>query len=340
MRPRRNVGEGCYNRVAPESIVGPTSLKAAYRIDIPARMVKWSPLRRRPRQSSPPSPAPRAGRVRVLYIMGAGRSGSTVVGAALARSVGGVFAGELDAYPRRCGVPGRPAPDVQQFWARVRASLNDCHRTGDPAWHGLFDHPRGLLSGLRPGRRQMLGEYVRFNNSLYKIVANLASTDTVVDSSHYPLRRLRLTNLPEETEVFTIHLVRNPQSCVASLRTGRTPKSLLSANAYLWIVGVLSEVAYRRLPANRRVRLRFEDFLTAPESVISELASAWGLRTEPIDFQSIPTGTPFAGNRLIHQPVISLRPLDDSATPSSRDWLTRILQQPWFSRYGYHPRPP
>ena len=63
-------------------------------------------------------------RPKVVYIMGAGRSGSTILGVSLGNCADLVYAGELDKWPARSGRPAAPGAEQERFWGAVRSRLS------------------------------------------------------------------------------------------------------------------------------------------------------------------------------------------------------------------------
>ena len=59
-------------------------------------------------------------RPRVIYVMGAGRSGSTTLGITLGNCEGVFYAGELDNWLVRSGVPPVEDSERARFWSQVR----------------------------------------------------------------------------------------------------------------------------------------------------------------------------------------------------------------------------
>src|ERR1700682_6281666 len=68
--------------------------------------------------------SPTAGRPKVIYVMGAGRSGTTILGVALGNCVDFVFAGELNQWLLKSGVPTHDGPERARFWETVRGDLD------------------------------------------------------------------------------------------------------------------------------------------------------------------------------------------------------------------------
>jgi hypothetical protein len=197
---------------------------------------------------------PRTGRPKVLYVMGVGRSGSTILGVALGNSEGVLFAGELDKWFAREGRPRRDGARLQAFWQDVLGETGDASdvfaaRTG---WlersSGLFD-PRKWRA-----RRRLRNRYRGVSEQLFVALARRGQATHVVDTSHYPLRARELQEL-EGIELYLLWLVRDPHSVVASL--GRRDVAerhfgVLAANAYLWLTNLLSLRVFLRQPSATR----------------------------------------------------------------------------------------
>jgi Sulfotransferase family len=262
--------------------------------------------------------------------MGAGRSGSTILGTALGNCPSAFFAGELGAYTARGGLPTNEDPSTEAFWFRVRQRLELSSTGPSPEWQRWFEHPSSLF---RPRRRRVRSAYARFNECLYRAVAAEAQVPVVIDSSHYPLRRWRLRDIG--IEVHTVHLVRHPVSVVRSLQTDISPKTRLAANVYLWIVCCLAELVYLRLRGGKS-KVRYEDFVREPQAELARIGWECGLDPSAIRFDRLRTGPVFAGNRLIKCVTVALRPLVPAgADPADR--LSERLQWVWIRRYGYRP---
>lgn len=266
-------------------------------------------------------------RPKVVYVMGAGRSGSTILGVALGNCEGVFFAGELDRWLARAGVP-RDGAERERFWAQVREQVDYAPElAGKTTWlersSGLFDPRRW------PARRRLRASYRRVSQELYRAISHTAGATHVVDSSHYPLRARELQSL-SGVELYLLLLVRDPRSVVASLGRTDVPErrfGSLAANAYLWLTYLLSVRVFARHPAGRRLLVRHEDFLASPETVLTQILRACDSRANAPDLTQLHTGVPFHGNRLIKSPVVSLEPV--APEPARGSLLTALLQRPW-----------
>jgi hypothetical protein len=267
----------------------------------------------------------------VIYVMGAGRSGSTVLGVALGNCRDVFYAGELEAWLRRSGEPNFDGAERAQFWQRVRDAVGGADLYGDRAWRYI----EYSLAPLRPrgwrGRAHLRRRYEEVCGDLYGAIAATAQVSHVVDSSHYPLRARALQRI-DGIEVYLVYLVREPVSVVASFRrrdvTNR-PKSLLAANAYLSLTHLLSVCVFLGFRSDRRMLLRYEDFMTEPEATLGRLLEWAGVSGPLPDLAALKTGTAFQGNRLLDSDVIALRAAGASRQPRSLNaYLTRLLQSP------------
>src|SRR5690348_3987075 len=70
------------------------------------------------------APATHSDRPKVVYVMGAGRSGSTVLGVTLGNCAGVFYAGELDAWLPRSGAPQLDDDTRVRFWDQVRDQVD------------------------------------------------------------------------------------------------------------------------------------------------------------------------------------------------------------------------
>ncbi|HEY1449430.1 MAG TPA: sulfotransferase [Solirubrobacteraceae bacterium] len=251
----------------------------------------------------------RPSKPKVIYVMGAGRSGSTILGVALGNCDGIFFAGELDKWLPRAGEPTRKDAARVAFWERVRA------RMGDPE----------ILVGARPRRylerssalfrvdrlralARLRAPYREATSELFGAIATTAGADYVVDSSHYPLRAHELQSLTE-IELYLVLLVRSPQSVIASFAKDDVAErrfSPVTTRAYLLLTYLLAARVFRAQPSEQRLVLLYEDLLEDPVGVLSELLDRVGSTAQVPDLGALATGVPLHGNRLLGAEVVAL----------------------------------
>jgi hypothetical protein len=266
---------------------------------------------------------------KVLYVIGAGRSGSTILGIALGNCEGVFYAGELDKWLRRSGTPPLGGEERERFWERVREQIDVEDELLGKAARPL-EQSMALMRVRTWGlQRRLAGPYRRFSSSLYRTIARTAGATHVVDTSHFPRRARQLQKTPG-IELHLLFVVRDPQSVVASW--GRDdviePQfSVTATNAYLWLTYLLALAVFLRQPRRRRLLVRHEEFLADPEGVIGDILARSGGESPMPDFQALRTGIPFQGNRVAREEVVALSP--PSPRKAGRSLATAIVQLPW-----------
>lgn len=272
-----------------------------------------------------------SGPLKVLYVMGAGRSGSTILGVALGNCDGFFFAGELEAWLRRSAIPNFPGTDREEFWAAIQRAMGDPRDLyGEFLWRYL-EHSCAIF---RPRRRSVIRDmrsrYREVSERLYREIAALSQHSVIVDTSHYPLRARELATI-DGIELYLLYLVRAPENVVASFQktdVAQDPKPLLATNAYLWLTTLICTYTYFRFPRDRRVFIRYEQFIANPHKVIGRILDMSRSRSAVPDFEALSTGIGFQGNRILRAKTIHLDRRGDSVPEPSA--LTRLLQLPWL----------
>jgi hypothetical protein len=273
-------------------------------------------------------------RPKVIYLMGAGHSGSSILGVALGNCEDFFYAGEVEEWLARAGQPRWGGTERARFWSRVTAEVDA---------DGLFGaevnrHVERSSAALRPdrwlARWRLLRRYRRVAGDLLRAIARTAGAGHVVDSSHFPLRARELRKV-SGIELYLIFLVRDPQSVVDSNTREFSPHEVaerrwrtLSMNANLWLTQLLSVLVFARHPRDRRIFLRYEDLVADPEGVLRQILDAVGSSAAIPDLAALRIGMPLQGNRLLRSDVIALR-RSPVQTPA---WspLTTLLQRPWL----------
>jgi Sulfotransferase family len=266
-------------------------------------------------------------RPRVLYIMGAGRSGSTILGVALGNHEGAIYAGELDKWLMRSGVPPLSGEERVAFWERVRELVDGADMFGLQA--GALERSSSLFRASRlRARRRLRGRYRDVAEQLYRAIASVSGATHVVDSSHYPLRARELQGI-SGIELYLIFLVRDPHGVVQSFGRSDVRErrfGLPTTNAYLWLTHLVALSVFLRHPRERRLLVKYEQLLAEPQAVLGAITSRAGLRAATPDLERLHTGVPIQGNRLLRAQSVALQ--GGAAAPKKR-LVTSVLQLPW-----------
>ncbi len=268
-------------------------------------------------------------RPRVVYVMGAGRSGSTILGVALGNCPGFVYAGELDAWLRRRGVPNFGGEEGERFWAGVMARMRVEEEMFGDVSRARLEHSSAVL---RPGRwaaRRRLGPtYRRIALDLYAEIVAATGAEYVIDSSHYPMRAAELQRIGG-LDLRLVYLYRSPHAVVASFArqdVKQPAKPRLATNMYLLLTHALSMRVFNRQPREKRLLLQYEAFAADPAGTLRRLLEFVGAPAELPDLAALRTGVAFQGNRLLESEQVAMRSSEGRA--NGGDPLTAGLQAP------------
>ena len=268
-------------------------------------------------------------RPKVVYVVGAHRSGSTVLGVTLGNCDGVFFAGELHSWLTRRGVPSFGGEQGAQLWQAIAEEVPNAHELFGHETQLTLDRSSVIYRPQKwPRRRRLRGSYRRIYEDLYRAIARQTGSSQIVDTSHYPLRAMELQAM-SGIELYLLFLVRDPQGIVDSFdarRSDSPSKSALLTNAQLWVTYVLSLLAFMRHPRERRMFVRHEDFLADPEGVLRQILDRTGSAAPVPDLAALRTGSPLQGNRFLKRSeVIALK---GPGSPPRRSLITKVLQLP------------
>jgi hypothetical protein len=274
------------------------------------------------------------GPVKLAYVMGAGHSGSTILGITLGNCDGFFYAGELEEWLLTSERPRWGASDRQDFWNAVRERVDGAGELLGGAPNRCLERSSASFRfDLWPARRRLRPAYRRVAVELARAVAEVAQAQYVLDSSHFPLRARELRELPE-IELYLIFLVRDPREVVASNTRELSPHEVaetrwrrLTMNANLWLTQLLALRTFTSHREDRRIFVRHEDFLEDPAGVTRQILAMLGSDAELPDLQALSVGAPLQGNQLIRSDTVAVRAASNRAAP--HDPFTTIVQSLW-----------
>jgi hypothetical protein len=268
--------------------------------------------------------------------MGAGHSGSTILGVALGNCSSFFYAGEVDEWLVNEGDAGWGGSERTRFWnaVRERVDMDAAASLFGGRTNRYVERSSALLRVDRwRARRRILPRYRSLAEELFRAIVDAAKATHVVDTSHFPLRAREL-RAAGGLELYLVLLVRDPQDVVASNLRQISPRQvaerrlrIVSTNVGLWLTHLLSLLVFLTHPRERRVFVRYEDFVTDPEDVLRQILDRVDPSVAVPDVKALRTGFPFEGNRLIGSEVIAVeRP---RAPNPHHSLFTALLQLPW-----------
>lgn len=301
--------------------------------------------------------------VRIAYIAGYGRSGSTILDIALGQHSAVVGAGEITSLTQHawrnnefcaCG----KAIHHCSFWSSVleewsaggEQGLMDEYCRLQQRFEGLSMATR-LLSGAGLGKQ--FSVYTLHTKRLFSAMLSCSGRQVIVDSSKLPGRAMALAQIPG-IDMRVIHLVRDGRGVAWSLLKGYErdaksglqkeikPKSVFRTALRWSMVNLAVEYLSRKLGPERVIRVRYEDFTSDPVSVMQKVGTFLELDLSRVgtslqNGEAMGPAHQVAGNRLRMSESIALN--------KDETWRTRMpaRQQVSFQwlggwmlkRYGY-----
>lgn len=242
--------------------------------------------------------------LKVLSVVGAGRSGTTVLASILGELDGFTSAGELrwlwergvrDGRPCACGRP----PEECTVWSTVlddvRAALAERLPTTDveavvAAQHEVAARRRlprlfGSIGTASPDWKALETVRTVIGAACFSLAAGTGAR-VVVDTSKRPADAAVLAGLPD-VDHYVLHIVRDPRAVVHSWRRAKTfttggqtrtmgTRSLGSTVRRWWSSGLWTEGLRRHVPGSHWMHMRYEDFAAEPRRAVEELMSFMG----------------------------------------------------------------
>jgi hypothetical protein len=314
------------------------------------------------------APPTQAGRIPVLFIAGAARSGSTLLDRVIGMHEGFFSSGELTFIWQRsfrenhlCGC-GEPFHDCD-FWGEVSemtfgvepAQVDETvaerlKASVDAKWRVPY-----MVLPKVPHRQPELLAYGDLLARLYGSILNVSGSRVIVDSSKDPRHGLVLSKLPQ-IELHVVHLIRDPRGVAFSWKRVRKRPEIHWKEQDMMVKDVWG-TATRWMTHNTVVellsasaasycRVRYEDFVTDPHAALARILAPydWDHDT-PEDLGAghvvlEPTHT-VAGNPMrfnkgdlgvkLDEEWRRKMPLRDRLEVAAATW-------PLLVRYGYHLR--
>lgn len=300
--------------------------------------------------------------VKVLYIAGWGRSGTTILDNILG-SYDSVFSvGELYYLWRRGLGQGRRCGCGEQFAACPlwREVLHVAYR-GQPPQHGRINriqHEKVRVRHTRKlGRGRLDEDTTRYRDEvaqLYGAIGEVTGAEMIVDSSKTPPGAAMLAQI-DEVDAYLLHMVRDPRAVAyswtrATIQPDRpTPQQMAGHSAtestVSWVAwNLLTERLARHQFAGRSLTLRYEDFVADPQGTVASVLAFSGVVADGGDpFRSTRT-VELAGNHTVsgnpgrfRTGRVVVRPDDAWLDGQSRTHrlLSTAVSLPLLRRYGY-----
>ncbi len=247
----------------------------------------------------------------ILYLLGAGRSGTTMLTTVLNNHPQIFAVGEMHQFldyvrdNKDCSC-GADLSDCS-FWSPILSQLDTHHLSkketvtfsNDLEWHTHI--PKHLIG--KPNK-----EYSHLVNAIFDAIDSEVDASWLLDSSKYISRYLLLRKNKHLT-VKGIYMVRDVRGVIYSFgKNVQTPKKPFSAILYYTIINFWGQLV--SFFDSQVIRIRYEDFVKNPEAVLEKLeAHVLGHVTSrhKLEDQSFEIPHIIAGNRLRSQKKLVIK---------------------------------
>ena len=230
---------------------------------------------------------------KVIYIIGSGRNGSTLLSRLLGQAPACCSVGEIRSIWTRliddnycgCGERFSQCP----FWSRVVERAFGGEKELEPAevrsMALRLDRIRRLPTAMRSTGPADLEQLRKLVSQLYEAVAVESGCDVIVDSSK-TFGHLAIVQGIPGLEVIPVHLVRDPRGVAYSWARKKARPDHHRGAAYMrryspartamtWYLNLLADV----VPSSKPLTVRYEDLAEAPHRVLESILGAAGRPT-------------------------------------------------------------
>lgn len=272
--------------------------------------------------------------MKVIYIMGLGRSGSTLLDLVLGNHSSIESVGELRNLPllgwMKPGICscGATAGDCD-YWQNVRALWTAKIGAGkierlielQDRYERIRSFPRLVRNRLQTSFA--FREYGEMVSALYQAIQQVSGKSMIVDSTKYPARAYALLQT-REIDLYLVHLVRDGRaviwSCIRKPNTNPDGSALhidaveLARRTSLhWLRVNLACDVLLSLPSTRGVRVRYEDLVEKPSDALVPIGNMMGLDMAHLardlaSGEEMRVGHMIAGNRVRMSGAVRLKP--------------------------------
>jgi len=303
-------------------------------------------------------------KVKVLYIAGCGRSGSTIIDRILGQCDGFFSMGEIRYIwernileNRMCGcgerfqecsvwseIVNKAFGSIENVDAKEMFNLREKYSRSRHLVNLMLPKPKSFHNNIQP--------YLDSVDKLYKATKNVTGSRVLVDSSKFPSYAYILSLIPS-IELYVLHIVRDPRGVSFSWRKKKIEPSTGEAkpmqeigpvkSALLWDTWNISTEILMGSDKSRYIFLRYEDFVKHPKRSMQKVLRMLGEDVDLLTFVDDRTvqlgknhtvsGNP---NRFSEGPV-EIR-LDDAWRNKilfKDRFLTTIFTGPFLGRYKY-----
>lgn len=291
-------------------------------------------------------------KIKLIYCMGAGRSGSTLLNIILGNHPKIIAPGEITYLERlpednfKCSCDETVANC--SFWSKVLEKWQG--KVGGSSAHETIARLRKIENFKNPfswlnavyytrSKSKKIDVYINHTYEFLKAIVAESGKNIVADISKNPIRPLLLMKHPN-IDLRLVHLTRDGRGVAWSVNKGIRNRSIWRA-AIFWLL-VNRQSDYVRKKALKKTFIKYEDLVLKPEYTLSKIAELADIDPKPL-IESLTSNLAqkdshiMAGNKLRWQKQITLKLDTEWPTKMSKrkQKLFLIIAGRLMNRYGY-----
>jgi hypothetical protein len=277
----------------------------------------------------------------LVYILGAGRSGTTILDIVLGNADNAISLGEVNRFFKRDGIPPKREDDTAtaQFWGRIRSQFEASVSKDYPSSEKLSRQNEYHAAFFKSSRGKTDKPYREQMNALYHAIDKETKDELLIESSKYPLRALNISKiLKKDTSIENLvflYMKKDPVKVVESFQKKgleQPPKGYLMSNLYYLLVNLLCRSTLNKLKRRgyRGTEIRFDELIEEPVATIAKVEKDLGI--ELVGLQQkienrdrLKPGPLFDGNRLRLKSELQLQNSLKPTPSTFKNKLTRII---------------
>jgi len=255
--------------------------------------------------------------MKIAYLMGTGRSGTTLVTALLGNGKKVIALGEMhqfldyiiDQKPCSCGEKLKDC----EFWGKIVASLqlkysNEQLMAFREYSKKIESHSRILKSLFKSDSR-----YAEFHRDVFGQIEAVYGDVNYIDSSKYISRGIQLSKA-FGSNLKLVYMVRDVRGVINSFRKNvQTPKSAFASIVYYKLINASGLLTQLFLGKSRVYRFKYEDLIDKPTETLTNLGIFLKIDLTQVQ-EKLRQGDSFtmphivAGNRMRSEQHVTLKP--------------------------------
>ncbi|MDC9724101.1 MAG: sulfotransferase [Urechidicola sp.] len=205
----------------------------------------------------------------IIYLLGAGRSGTTLLATVLNSHTDIMTIGEMHQFFEHlemhkmcsCG------DDLKKciFWETILSELelNEIQTRNNARLVELKEKHSNILKYLLNPPQEK--EYSKIQEEVFRLVQKQNTSKWLLDSSKY-IARFLLLKQNKKNKVKGIYIIRDIRGVINSFsKQVQTPKSPISTILYYSVINFFAQLTYWL--NNDIIKIKYEDFVTNPEQV-------------------------------------------------------------------------